>query len=52
LDKTLIMVMTMPSGIAKFFERCSEEFAKPSGPPDMARLCDIGAEHGIHFMQE
>jgi len=50
LDKTLIMVMTMPSGIESFSERCAEEFAKPSRPPDMARLFDIGAEHGIHFV--
>jgi hypothetical protein len=28
-----------------------EEFAKPGGS-DMPRLIKIGAEHGIHFLQE
>jgi len=47
-----MLIMTMPSGIEKFFERCAEEFAKPGGPPEMARLVEIGAEHGIHFVLE
>ena len=29
---------------------CVEEFAKPS-VPDMSRIIEIGAEHGIHFVQ-
>ena len=45
-----MMITTIPSGIEKFFVRCAEEFAKPGGPPEMARLVDIGAEHGIHFV--
>jgi quercetin dioxygenase-like cupin family protein len=43
--------MTMPSGFEKFFACCAEEFAKP-GKPDMTRITEIGAEHGIHFVQE
>jgi mannose-6-phosphate isomerase-like protein (cupin superfamily) len=46
-----MLVMTMPSGIEKFFARCAEEFAK-SAKPDMSRLFEIGVEHGIHFLQE
>jgi mannose-6-phosphate isomerase-like protein (cupin superfamily) len=46
-----MLIMTMPSGIEKFFERCAEEFAKPGEPLEMARLAAIGAEHGIHFVQ-
>jgi len=45
-----MLIMTMPSGIEKFFERCAEEFAKPGGPPEMQKLFEIGAEHGIHFV--
>ena len=47
-----ILIMTMPSGIETFFERCAEEFAKPGGPPEMQKLFEIGAEHGIHFVRE
>ena len=47
-----MLIMTVPSGIERFFARCAEEFAKPGGPPEMARLFDIGAEHGIHFIRE
>jgi quercetin dioxygenase-like cupin family protein len=48
-QRSSMLVMTMPSGIDKFFARCAEEFAKP-GKPEMARLVEIGAEHGIHFI--
>jgi quercetin dioxygenase-like cupin family protein len=47
-----MLIMTMPSGIEKFFEHCAEEFAKPGGPPEMQRLFELGVEHGIHFVQE
>jgi quercetin dioxygenase-like cupin family protein len=51
-DKPCRMLnMTTPSGFEKFFARCAEEFAKP-GKPDMSRIIEIGAEHGIHFVQE
>jgi quercetin dioxygenase-like cupin family protein len=46
-----MLIMTMPSGFEKFFARCADEFAKPSGP-DMSRIMQIGIEHGIHFLQE
>jgi len=45
-----MLVMTMPSGIERFFARCAEEFAKPGRPPEMQRLFQIGTEHGIHFV--
>lgn len=46
-----MLVHTSPSGFETFFERCAEEFAKP-GPPDMDRIVEISAEHGIHFVTE
>jgi mannose-6-phosphate isomerase-like protein (cupin superfamily) len=46
-----MLISTRPSGVEKFFARCAEEFAKPGGP-DMSRITEIGAEHGIHFVQE
>jgi hypothetical protein len=46
-----MLVMTTPSGFEKFFVRCAAEFAKAS-EPDMSRIIEIGAEHGIHFPQE
>ena len=45
-----MLIMTTPSGFEKFIARCAEEFAKP-GKPDMSRIIEIGAEHGIHFLQ-
>ena len=51
-EPSRMLIMTVPSGIEKFFERCAEEFAKPGGPPEMARLVEIGAAHGLHFVQE
>ena len=47
-----MLILTTPSGIEKFFQRCAEEFAKPGEPPEMARLVETGADHGIHFVQE
>jgi quercetin dioxygenase-like cupin family protein len=44
-------ISTSPAGFEKFFARCAEEFAKP-GPPDMPRIIEISAEHGIHFVKE
>lgn len=38
-----------PSGFDLFFERCSVEFAKPAGP-DMQRIAEISAEHGIYYV--
>ena len=45
-----MLVSTSPSGFEKFFSRCADEFAKPGGP-DMQRIVNISAEHGIHFVQ-
>jgi quercetin dioxygenase-like cupin family protein len=48
-DKPLKMLIhTAPSGFETFFARCAEEFAKPN-PPDMSRIVEISAEHGIHY---
>lgn len=44
-----MLITTMPSGFETFFARCAEEFAKP-GAPDMPRIIEISAEHGIHFV--
>ena len=49
-DKPLrILIHTKPSGFETFFARCAEEFAK-SSPPDMSRIVEISAEHGIHYL--
>ncbi|KAB2675594.1 MAG: cupin domain-containing protein [Verrucomicrobia bacterium] len=44
-----LLIHTKPAGFEVFFGRCADEFAKP-GPPDMARIVGIAAEHGIHFV--
>jgi len=50
-DRPLVMLThTAPSGFETFFARCAAEFAKP-GPPDMARIVEISAEHGIFFVE-
>lgn len=46
-----MLLITTPSGFEKFFARCAAEFAQPNGP-DMSQINAIGAEHGIHFVQE
>lgn len=46
-----MLTHTAPSGFEIFFERCATEFTKP-GPPDMARILEVSAEHGIHFVNE
>jgi quercetin dioxygenase-like cupin family protein len=46
-----MLLTTTPSGIEKFFARCADEFAK-TAEPDMSRIIEIGAEHGIHFVRE
>ena len=49
-DRPLVqLIHTSPSGFETFFARCAAEFAK-SGPPDMARIVEISAEHGIYFV--
>ena len=44
-----MLITATPSGFENFFARCAEEFAR-SAKPDMSRLIEIGAEHGIHFV--
>ena len=44
-----ILVIAAPSGFETFFMRCEEEFCRPGGP-DMARIVEISAEHGIHYV--
>lgn len=46
-----MLLSTSPAGFENFFARCAEEFARPSGP-DLARVKEIAAEHGIHFVQD
>ena len=43
------LIQTAPSGFEVFFARCSEEFKRPGGP-DMKRIVEISAEHGIHYV--
>ena len=45
-----MLLSTTPAGFENFFTRSAEEFAKPGGP-DMPRVKEIAAEHGIHFVQ-
>ena len=44
-----MLIHTTPSGFENFFARCAEEFSK-SRQPDMARIIEISAEYGIHFI--
>ncbi len=44
-----MLFTALPSGFDVFFERCATEFAKPGGP-DMARIVEISAEHGIYYV--
>ncbi|MCB1123737.1 MAG: cupin domain-containing protein [Verrucomicrobiae bacterium] len=44
-----MLIHTAPSGFDVFFRRCADVFAEP-GPPDMDRIMQISAEHGIHFV--
>lgn len=46
-----LVVSTSPAGFETFFSRCAEVFNQPEGP-DMARITEIAADHGIHFVAE
>ena len=46
-----MIVHLAPAGFEIFFEKCAAEFVKP-GSPSMEKILAIGAEHGIHFVQE
>jgi len=45
-----MLLTTSPSGFEVFFARAAEEFAKAGGP-DMPRVIELAAEHGIHFVE-
>ncbi len=44
-----MLILTLPSGFENFFARCAEVFAAGDSP-DMARIIQIAAEHGIEFL--
>jgi len=46
-----MLLSTSPAGFDVFFSRCAEEWARPGGP-DMSRVFQIAAEHGIHFVKQ
>jgi len=50
-EKSRMLLSTAPAGFDVFFSRCAEEFSKTGGP-DMPRVFEIAAEHGIHFVKE
>lgn len=41
-------VLTTPSGFEQFYAKCEDVFAA-SGAPDMSRILEISAAHGIQF---
>lgn len=45
-----MIVHAAPSGFEVFFARIAEVFNAPGGP-DMRRIVEISAEHGIHFVE-
>ncbi|HEY1582752.1 MAG TPA: cupin domain-containing protein [Chthoniobacterales bacterium] len=49
-ETSRMIISTAPAGFDVFFSRCAEEWARPGGP-DMARVFEIAAEHGIHFLK-
>lgn len=44
-----MLIHTAPAGFEVFFSRCAQEFSRP-GPPNMQRIIEIAAEHGIFFV--
>jgi quercetin dioxygenase-like cupin family protein len=49
-ENSRMILSTIPAGFEHFFTRCAEEWAKEDGP-DMERVFEIAAEHGIHFIK-
>ncbi|SHJ71046.1 Cupin domain-containing protein [Rubritalea squalenifaciens DSM 18772] len=45
-----MLIQTMPGGFDKFFAECAEEFDK-GDEPDMPKLIDISAKHGIYYVE-
>lgn len=46
-----MLTFTSPAGFEVFFERCAVEFAI-EGPPNMERIVEISAEHGIFYVND
>ena len=46
-----MMVQAIPAGFDTFFARCTAEFQRDGGP-DMERIVQISAEHGIFYAQD
>jgi quercetin dioxygenase-like cupin family protein len=44
-----ILFSASPAGFETFFAACEAEFKKPGGP-DMQRIAEISAEHGIYYV--
>ncbi|HEX4139862.1 MAG TPA: cupin domain-containing protein [Candidatus Methylacidiphilales bacterium] len=44
-----MLFTALPSGFDEFFAECAVEFAKPGGP-DMPRIVEISARHGIYYV--
>jgi oxalate decarboxylase/phosphoglucose isomerase-like protein (cupin superfamily) len=44
-----VLFSASPAGFEVFFAKCEKEFQKP-GAPDMKRVVEISAEHGIHYV--
>ncbi len=44
-----MLVLALPAGFDAFFAECEVEFAKPGGP-DMQRIVEISAAHGIYYV--
>ena len=42
-------LIATPSGFEQFFAKCADVFAQPP-PPNMARILEISAEHGLEFV--
>jgi len=44
-----VLMSASPAGFEVFYAECEKEFQKPGGP-DPARIAEISAEHGIHYV--
>ncbi|WP_309398836.1 cupin domain-containing protein [Cerasicoccus maritimus] len=43
-----MLIQTIPGGFENFFAECAEEFSR-GGPPDMPKIIEISARHGIYY---
>ncbi len=44
-----VLMSASPAGFEVFYAACEKEFQKPGGP-DMTRITEISAQHGIHYV--